>query len=114
MKLIIKVEVFKLQILLRFIGIEQKLGAAIAGIRPAMLFELIFPFGNRFGVIFLEVSDIVADQMAIITSASRQVYQFSVIEIYNILSVYLGIRWSAPFFAGFQIDEPYFLIPTVQ
>ena len=106
-------EVLKLHCLLRFIGMEPKLGVTVADIRSIIPFELMLPFNDWFGIVFLHIINVVVKELAIIVFVPLPANQFGLFKVLYVSYCYLCVHCGAPLFVSLQVNEPYFIILTV-
>ena len=84
----------------------------IAGSPHTKPFKLVLPFGNWFCIFFLQILDAIVNYLAIILFNSDPADQFCLFEVFYLFRNCLSIHCGAPFFAGLQVNEPYFTIIT--
>ena len=81
-----------------------------------IFFELMLPSNYRLRVLFPHVLNVVEDQMTIIVfGRAYPAKQLSFLEVCNFSCIKFeaGIQPGPGLFMGLQIDEPYFVIPSV-
>ena len=103
----VKVLKLKIESLLWFIAFEPKFGVTVAWIRQIIFFELMFPFGNRFGIILPQIHNAVVYHNLTHALGADPADQFALFEVFYVPpSDSLSHHCGAPLFVGSQINQP--------
>ena len=112
-RVILEIEVLKLQSLFLIFWMEVKLGVIVAGIQHMIAFKLMFPLNSWFRIFFFQILKAVVYELAMIIFEPHAAEQFGLSEVVNLFSTDLCIQCGTPLFVGFQVNQPYFMIVSV-
>ena len=79
----------------------------VADMRHMVLFKLMFPLNDRFGIVFFQIFQVIVYQMAMVAFFTRPTYPISFCEVLHKSSIYSSIHFSSPFLVCFQVNQPY-------
>ena len=85
----------------------------VADTQRMILFKIMLPFDDRFGVVFLQIINVVVNQLAV-SAFGHPADHFGLPEVGHVPYCYLGIDCGAPFVVGLQVNQPYCMIITVR